>query len=81
MEKKPYRKEDFEAAVKDLKTGKIYTGKGHPQAREKAALEGVEFTGENPQGFLRADGLFLTRDETEKEYGFRTWEELMGLDN
>ena len=80
MDKKPYREEDFQAAVMDLKTGKIYTGFGHPAARAKAAVDGVEFNGENPQGFLRlVDNKFMTRDETEKEYGFRTSEQLHGI--
>jgi hypothetical protein len=81
MGKTPYREEDFQAAVMDLKTGKIYTDYGHPAAREKAAVDGVEFNGENPQGFLRvADSKFMTMDETENEYGFRTSEQLHGIE-
>jgi hypothetical protein len=38
-------------------------------------VDGIEFNRENPQGFLRAvDNKFMTRDETEKEYGFRSSE-------
>ena len=81
LKKKPYREEDFQAAVKDEKTGKIYTGYNHGEAIEKGVKEGGSFAGRSDQGFLTSDGRFITRAEAKENYGFSTSEELHGLKN
>jgi hypothetical protein len=76
MKKKTFLKSDFKAAVRDPGTGNVYTGKEHAEAAKKAEKAGVKFPDGllDPAhtGFLRKDGTFLTRAQTEKEYGFKT---------
>ncbi len=76
MKKKPFLKSDFKAAVRDPLTSKVYTGIDHSEASKKAQEAGVEFPGGQLDpahtGFLRKDGTFYTRAQTQKEYGFKT---------
>lgn len=73
---KPFNKSDFTPAVKDFKTGQVWTGENHREAINKAHNSGnkaVQFEG---TGFLHKDGTFYTRAETEAEWGFKTSEDL-----
>jgi hypothetical protein len=88
MKKKLLRKSDgldaqtlthrgcFKAAVRDPLTGKIYTGFEHFDAVKKAEEDGVTFPDGQLDpahtGFLRKDGTFYTREQTQREFGFRT---------
>jgi hypothetical protein len=73
---KPFLKTDFKPAVRDPLTGTVYTGSDHLHATKKAEQAGVKFPGGQLDpahtGFLRKDGVFFTRNQTETEYGFRT---------
>jgi hypothetical protein len=76
MKKKPFKKSDFKPAVRDPLTGAIYTGFEHFDAVKKAEEAGVEFPGgqmdQAHTGFLRKNGTFYTRAQTQEEFGFRT---------
>ena len=76
MPKKPFQKSDFKPAVRDPLTGTIYTGFEHFDALKKAEQAGVKFLGGQLDpahtGFLRKDGTFYTRAQTEEEFGFKT---------
>jgi hypothetical protein len=76
MKKKPFRKSDFKPAVRDPLTGMIYTGWEHFDAVKKAEEAGVEFSDGQLDpahtGFLRKDGTFYTRAQTQEEFGFKT---------
>ena len=73
---KPFVKADFKPAVRDPKTGQVYTGPSHMEALIKAEKAGMKTLGSQLDpahtGFLRKDGTFYTRAETEREFGFRT---------
>ena len=73
---KPFLKSDFKPAVRDSLTGTVYIGFDHNDALKKAELAGVKFQGGEvgpaQAGFLRVDGTFFTRAQTEAEYGFKT---------
>ena len=73
---KPFLKSNFKAAVRDPLTDTVYTGFDHSGAMKKAEAAGVKFPGGKSDpahtGFLRKDGTFFTRAQTEKEYGFKT---------
>ena len=73
---KPFLKSDFKPAVRDPISGSIYTGFDHHEALIKAETAGVKFLGgqldPSHTGFLRKDGTFFTRSQTEAEYGFKT---------
>jgi hypothetical protein len=81
MELKQFREEDFQAAVKDGKTGRIYTGYNHGEAIDKGVKEGGSFAGKSDHGFLMSDDKFITRAEAKELFGFSTSEELHGLKN
>ena len=72
---KPFLKSDFKAAVRDPLNGAVYTGFDHNDAIKKAEAAGVKFQGGElgpaQAGFLREDGTFFTRAQTEAEYGFK----------
>lgn len=67
---KPFNKSDFKAAVKDPKTGQIWTGEEHREAINKAQNEGNKRIRFEDTGFLKSDGTFLTRAQAKEEYGF-----------
>jgi hypothetical protein len=73
---KPFVKADFKPAVRDPLTGKVYTGASHMEALINMEKAGVKSLGGQLDpahtGFLRKDGTFYTRAETEREFGFRT---------
>ena len=72
-----FDKSDFTPVVKDFRTGQVWTGENHREAINKAHNSGnksVQFEG---TGFLRKDGTFYTRVETEAEWGFKTSEDLL----
>jgi fructose-1,6-bisphosphatase/inositol monophosphatase family enzyme len=74
---KPFNKSDFKPAVLDPSTGKTYTGSDHLEAIQTAEADGIHYLGKENTGFLKTDGTFYTRSQTEKEYGFKTSEDLL----
>jgi hypothetical protein len=76
VKKKPFHKSDFIPAVRDPLSGIVYTGSEHFDAAKKAEAAGVKFPDGQLDpahtGFLRKDGTFFTRTETQKEFGFKT---------
>lgn len=60
-------------------TGIIYTGANHGEANAKGTQAGESFGKREQFGFQLKDGSFITRDEAQKRFGFRTSEELRRL--
>lgn len=73
---KPFIKSDFKAAVRDPNSGRIFTGVDHLEALKAAQAEGIHSLGQENTGFKHKDGTFHTRQETEKEWGFKITEDL-----
>ena len=73
---KPFLKSDFKAAVRDPNSGRVYTGIEHYDALKAAETAGIHNLGQENTGFQHKDGTFYTRAETEKEWGFKTSEDL-----
>ncbi len=74
---KPFNKSDFKAAVRDPNSGKVFTGPDHLEALKSAEDDGIHYLGQENTGFKHQDGTFYTRTETEKEWGFKTSEDLL----
>lgn len=74
---KPFNKTDFKPAVKDPKTGEVWTGEDHREALNKAHNEGNKSVHFENTGFLHKDGIFFTRSQTERQWGFKTSEDLL----
>jgi len=73
---KPFNKSDFTPAVRDPNSERVYTGPDHLAALQSAEDDDIHYLGQENTGFLHKDGTFYTRAETEKEWGFKTSEDL-----
>jgi len=75
------------AAIKDPKTGKIYTGFSHQSIidnvkdNEVASRLWKEQLYDDNSGFIDKNGKFLNRNEAEKQYQILTMEDLKDLRN
>jgi len=76
---KPFNKSDFTPAVKDPKTSQVWTGDDHQQALDNARSAGNRAVHFDNIGFLRKDGIFFTRSQTERQWGFKTRGDLKGI--
>jgi len=73
---KPFLKSDFKAAVRDPNSGRVYTGIEHYDALKAAEVDGIHYLGQENTGFLHKEGFFYTRSQTERQWGFKTSEDL-----